>query len=151
MRRVEHNFDSTQAEQYLSALFEPSSDSLIELRPIAPDADGATKGTFHDSVPDVLRAVEKAAQRGMNVFVGVAPRRTAANGKKTNLRAAPALWIDFDGDLAELDRLLQPFQFKPSLVVHTGGGAHVYWKLEEPFALDTEEQITRFECALKGR
>lgn len=45
--------------------------------------------------------------------------------KKTLVEGSLVAWLDFDGDFP-LD-----FHAKPSLIVSTGGGYHVYWKLKD--------------------
>ena len=143
------DFDRAQAEQHLQLLFPDELSGLIELRLIVPDAQGARR-TFHTSVDSVLHKIEPMVERTINVYVGVATRRSAKDGSKANLADARVLWLDYDGNPAELRCKLGAFSLPPSLIVHSGGGAHAYWLLCEPFALLSEEQITRFEHVLKG-
>jgi DNA primase catalytic subunit len=32
--------------------------------------------------------------------------------------------------------LIRAFQFKPTLIVRSGGGFHLYWRLKEPYEKD---------------
>ncbi len=139
--------DALDARQYMRLLFDRVP-GTFELRPIVPD--GAARPTFHASIDSALREISRAAASALNVYVGVASRGSGENGSKLNLRACRALWVDFDGDPGDLDKLLAEFPFQPSLLVHSGAGAHTYWLLEEPFILETAEQRTRFEHVLKG-
>ncbi len=65
-------------------------------------------------------------------------------GKRSEVTLLPALWVDIDlagpghaaanlpGDVDDVVRgLLQPFALDPTLIVHSGGGLHVYWCLAE--------------------
>ena len=67
-------------------------------------------------------------------YFGVATR-DGAGGKKENIVHFPALWadVDFKNTPREIAwDLLKKFPFKPSAIVKSGGGAHVYFFLKEP-------------------
>jgi putative DNA primase/helicase len=75
-------------------------------------------------------------------YFGVATRRTKVNGKLENCGWLAALFVDIDFQTApahpntlpedQSRRLLSGFPLEPSIVVHTGGGLHVYWLLKAP-------------------
>jgi putative DNA primase/helicase len=144
-------FDVEQARIHLQALFDRVPD-LIEVRAIL---DGTLpERSFHATIDSALVEIEKAAESKRNVYVGLATRRSNANGTRENLSSARALWADCDfkeeGDREAHEVALEGFPFPPSLRVFSGGGEHVYWILEEPFSLDTTESVKRFENTLKG-
>jgi replicative DNA helicase len=68
-----------------------------------------------------------------NLFFGVATRN--GGGTKEHVVNIPAVWND--GDFKQTPRevladKLKHFPFKPSIIVKSGGGVHLYWLLKEP-------------------
>ena len=95
-------------------------------------------------------------QTGRNIYFGVGLRRKRS-GKKGDVLAIPALWVDLDGKdfsqgkpeaLAALDRL--PADLSPSMVLDSGHGIHAYWLLEPAVALNGNGEIERVERTLRG-
>ncbi len=78
-----------------------------------------------------------AGHQGWDVYYGTCPRKDESSGRETNLRDLPGLWLDFDfkdfdaGGI-EVMEILDGFAHPPSLLVHSGGGIHAYWKFERP-------------------
>ncbi len=71
---------------------------------------------------------------GENLYFGVATR-DGKGGKKENIVEIPAVWSDIDFKETPKDDLgknLKRFPFKPSVIILSGGGAHLYWLLKEP-------------------
>ena len=64
----------------------------------------------------------------------------------------PSLWCDVDTEFLgeeaknEIRQRYQDFPLKPSILLNSGGGIHIYWKLKTPV---TKEEIPRVENALK--
>lgn len=130
-----------QAVSFCAALL--SGDDLIEIRTVwmdmGPDGKPRKKGKG-----EFLRAsdmasegtvglVNRAISQGRNVYVGVNPHKNAG-GTDEDIGLARCLFADFDGcspidavALAE-ERGLPP----ASLVVSSGHGAHLYWRLLVP-------------------
>jgi len=84
-----------------------------------------------------------------NVYFGAATRK-GKGGSKNYALEIPALWVDIDWKdfkrgKAEAMRLLKRFPLKPSIVVFTGHGMHVYWILQKP-----EKATSEIEGYLKG-
>jgi len=149
-------FDAVQAREYLEMLFpQPLVDGeRIEVRLIKPDVHGADC-TFAVGIEEALSTIATGVMWHRNVYVGVATRRSDRSGKKDNLRAVRALWLDRDGLLdagareaheVAIERFLRP----PSFRVWSGGGEHDYWLLEEPLDLSDAEMVRRLEYVLKG-
>jgi len=71
------------------------------------------------------------------VWVGVAPRRPdpktgELGGRKVNVAPARVLWVDCDlKDSPDAAERLRSFQPAPHMVVHSGGGYHAYWLLDQ--------------------
>lgn len=106
----------------------------------------------------VEKAAEGAAwavrQRG-HVYFGVATR-DGKGGGKDNIVSIPAVWSDVDFKTTpreELRETARRLPFRPSLVVSTGGGFHLYWLLRKPAAredLPTVEAVNRRLAELVG-
>jgi hypothetical protein len=76
-------------------------------------------------------------------YFGVATR-DGKGGTKENIVNVPAVWIDADfkeTPRKELYKRLKQFPFSPSIIVKSGGGAHMYWCLDEPVGKDEIERI----------
>jgi hypothetical protein len=81
-----------------------------------------------------------------NVYIGVATRRTATTGKLENCAELWNLFVDLDfKTVAEPDARarLAVFPLPPTLVVHSGGGFHVYWHLREPLRFPADADVAR--------
>jgi len=145
------------AKEFLSLLFNGGGAVWVDVRAIKPDANNPKRIPCR-TMDQALDAIAK--HEAVNVYVGVASRATGSTaplaGGKTNLLATRALWVDVDGlppgnDREEyLGKTLEGFRLPPSFVVDSGGGLHLYWLLEEPTSLATEEERDHLECILRG-
>ena len=73
-----------------------------------------------------------------NLFFGVATR-DGVGGKKENIINIPTVWCDFDFKVTSkniLTEKLSNFPYKPSIIILTGGGVHLYWRLVEATGKD---------------
>ncbi len=93
---------------------------------------------------------------GENVYFGVGTR-DGKGGRKENLVAIPALWVDLDFKDASEEKILsklKTFPLKPSAIVRTGGGFHAYWLLRTPCPLSAipvvEDYLRRIAAYLGG-
>ncbi len=151
--QLEHQAE--QRAQFLGLLYGELKGS-IDLRFIEPD--GPTTRIPAPSIDAALTIITDHAEMLENVYCGVATRVTGSidkgAGGKANLQSVAALWVDVDhdqgGDREVFEAELERFKFPPSLRVWSGNGEHVYWLLEEPFDLTTEQARTCFENILKG-
>ena len=90
--------------------------------------------------------------QGHNVFFGVGLRSSDLGpwdrGAKKDVVALPGFWLDVDlagpGHAgtnlptsidAVVEKVLAPFGVPPSLVVHSGGGLHVYYLFDKPIVV----------------
>ena len=126
----------------------------IELRAWGADKR-AVERHFARSVADAERIVAELVRRRLNVFVGIALRRTPDSGRKDNLLCVSAFWADIDdltdiGAREEFEIRLADFPHTPSITVWSGGGLHCYWCLREPYDLTTPERVAYFEARLRG-
>jgi len=88
----------------------------------------------------VARQVKRAEATKANVFFGVCPR--FGTGGKYDLawqiRVVRTLWADVD-DCAvgeSLQRCEKAGLPRPSIIVNSGNGVHLYWLLSEPYLID---------------
>jgi len=87
-----------------------------------------------------------------NIFFGVAARQSAGDGSLVNCGALGALFVDLDfkgTPEAEARAKLDRFLIKPSVVVFSGGGLHVYWFLREPIDLQAPGEAERVKELLR--
>jgi hypothetical protein len=88
----------------------------------------------------VQRLLSLAAQDRLNLFFGVCPR---VGGKGQfdlawQIRTVRCLWSDIDHVTVDeagqrVDKAGLP---RPSIIVNSGNGAHLYWLLDEPYLID---------------
>jgi putative DNA primase/helicase len=84
-----------------------------------------------------------------DLYFGVATR-DAGGGKKENIVEIPAVWVDVDFkdiDQAEAERRLNEFPIKPTVIVESGGGLHIYYVFKEPCGKDDIDQC---EAVMRG-
>jgi hypothetical protein len=101
-------------------------------------------GTWHptpERLSRVLRQVgARSAGEKTNVFYGVCPRIGGSGryDQAWQIRTARVLWADIDD--CTVDKALKRIEAAglpvPSIIVASGNGAHVYWRLAEPYLID---------------
>lgn len=147
----------SSAQPFFAALYAGQSGTL-ELRTVPLDPasaeDRRIAATYRDFVPVTNGAVDmtrvdrflaRTASRRMAAYFGVALRTPDAvqdrKGDAAHCQTLTALFVDADykylGE-AETRRRLAQFPLSPSIVVCSGGGLHVYWRLREPIDLRTD-------------
>ncbi len=118
---------------------------LIELRALPQ----VRRTTFRLEEPgEAQRFIAQNAHQ--NIYVGVALRRPGGGGGEACL-ALPALFVDIDFKLTPRDQAraaVRRSPLKPSVVVRSGGGVHLYWLLREP--MDLPEEAPRAKALLRG-
>lgn len=75
---------------------------------------------------------------------------------KTTLKAASGLYVDLDdslfGDKIALDLINKTLTRaripEPTMVIHTGGGWHVYWLFNSLYYINNREDIARYESVV---
>ena len=126
-----------QHVEHVAALFEPGD--LIEIRAIRPGQDGRN-ATERDYVrasdfatPGVAKLLDRLRNQQYNVYVGANPR-LRAGGKSSDVAFARCLFADFDNTTPEqaAQAAANAGLPEPTLIVATGHGAHLYWRLSEP-------------------
>lgn len=144
----------SDARRYLNALF-AGVDGFIDIRLFTANNSKRVVAKTIDHADKII--TREANHLGVNVHPGVATRITGGTSKgeggKDNLQAVGAVWVDIDykaeGDAERLEKKL-PALPPVSMRVHSGGGVHLYWLLDEPYKLEAPEAVERFENVLKG-
>lgn len=130
-----------QLRIYAQVVFEP--DDIVEVRFIWPDREAKRKCLSHWFRADELAGshaasvLEKYNIDGWGVYVGANPRTERGGKKATDVAFAHCLFADLD-DQTDVEivreRLRECGLPEPSLVILSGHGVHVYWRLESPLA-----------------
>jgi hypothetical protein len=103
--------------------------------------DGRRQG-FFATIEELAQAVIKLDQRGNNTYFAISSFIEKANRKQENVRATKVIALDVDcgtakpypswkEGLAALGAFVQELKLPKPMVVHSGGGLHVYWVLRE--------------------
>lgn len=146
---------------YFDTLFEP--DDLIELRLISNwDQDGkrrsAVKHTCFDRARNFTTEVVSDVadlcgntRTALNVHCGVCPR-AGEGGKSADIRVARSLWSDLDHiGPAEAVALVRRKKLPaPTLVVDSGHGTHLYWRLIEATHFASDDDRAAFQSVVAG-
>ena len=123
------------AAHFFQCWFRGIADGLVELR---YKRDGRMIQEFSslDSLPNMAHRSVDLSSKGAEVYYGVSTRY-GRKGRKENVAQVPGFFADLDfdrfdaGGIEAMERL-DGFKPKPTNVIHTGAGCHVYWKLREP-------------------
>jgi RepB DNA-primase N-terminal domain len=103
-------------------------------------------GFNHPSGLDELIASAGRHNRTSDVYMGVCLRRSqwelGKRGTEDLALSSNVVWLDIDFaedghkgktiPKLQAHKMVQEFKNKPSIIVRTGGGVHVYWLLKEP-------------------
>lgn len=120
---------------FFRALYE-NCEALVEFRPI-PGRSEFFPQHLYETPHHVVRYC--AQNKGRNLYFGVGTR-DGEGGRKRNLVEIPAVWADIDFKDTPPQRIrenITAFPFRPSMAVHSGGGYHLYWVLQEPAGRDS--------------
>jgi hypothetical protein len=139
--------DFNQIETF-SGLVHGKLGGLIDVR--AFSSDGRFQRAQQIFAEDINESKEFIrANIDKNICCGIASR-IGEDGSKKGCGEIPGLWVDIDfKDLPNGDEdaiaLIEKFPLKPSLVVWSGHGLHLYWLFHDPVPASLE-----IECYLKG-
>lgn len=122
-----------QAKTFLEMLFEPGE--TFEVRTKTQEQKGTTQfwlnyskiGQFVDWHLDIHKTHKR------HVWVGVGPRDRVGS---TNPACNRALWVDLDASVITDERMEEVLEQSslptPTMVVWSGNGYHLYWRLASP-------------------
>ncbi len=142
-------------QEFLEALFPDLKDEFIEVR-LIHSTNKPVQTHFYSSIKELIahQSIIDECSKSFNIYFGVCPR-SKKEGNKQSVKIVWCLWADLDakdftgGKQEILDRL-KSFPIPPTIVVDSGNGFHVYWRLKEAFAINTTEDITKIEAYLKA-
>jgi len=105
-----------------------------------------------NQITDVDSAVQEY-NNTLNVYFGLGTRRNILPGKQRGtageVSVLPGFWMDFDSsdgnhneknipNRDELQTFIFSLPWKPSLIVNSGGGFHVYWLFDQAYIIKNE-------------
>lgn len=120
------------APEFLSLIWPQTllRNETLELRAIKR-SDKTISRRFLRNQSDFLKTA-KSFGAGWDIYFAVCTRY-GQGGKKIDCMRTSCVWVDFD-NVKELPNFKE---VKPDIVVHSGGGFHVYWLLESPVFVRT--------------
>jgi hypothetical protein len=145
-------FATSPAGNYFCALF--NDDDHVSFRPTETwnevGADGRpkkksrvvykeAKAVNAKTLYFVRRRLLDVCQRERaNDFVGVCPRVGLKHEKAWQIRVVRCLWSDVDNctPAEAIERCKKAGVLRPSIIVNSGNGVHLYWLLAEPYLID---------------
>jgi hypothetical protein len=139
-------FDAMRHERdtFFAALFgqcAPYNEACITLTAIHPDGKHPHPSRhirISDSraLHDALRDLDDANRQGWGAFAAIGLRRPGLSrwqrGRAEDAIALPAVFVDIDDPSSNTLMRLRQFKPRPSCIIHSGGGYHAYWWLEQP-------------------
>ena len=115
-----------EREQFFTALFKKTKHS-IELRALPSKRRRFIDNNNYQDIEALIKD-----KKNENLYFGVCTRENG-DGTKNGCRELTALWIDIDKkSLEEVNEMLEEFPYKPTAIVCSGNGYHLYWILKEP-------------------
>lgn len=86
-----------------------------------------------------------------NVYIGIF-ERNRKKGDKNSVTKTNALFLDFDNtDIDTIMYKIDMFQLpQPSMIVNSGHGYHMYWKLEKPAGREIERVLKALQVKLNA-
>lgn len=87
-----------------------------------------------------------------NVYVGVYERRNKGSGKTGNCTKTNVVYLDIDNQTHEqlMLKIKENGLPRPSMIVHSGNGYHVYWRLDKPAGHELKPIIDKLASILKA-
>lgn len=95
---------------------------------------------------------------GQHQYVTVALFNNKDKRRKTTVKATSGLYVDLDDSLFNgdgrialdlINKTLTKARIpEPTMVIHTGGGWHVYWLFNSLYYINGDEDITRYESVI---
>jgi hypothetical protein len=146
---VQRNVET--ATRFLTSLF--AENQLVLFRPIETWTEAGRKRSrvdyhrtcYRAAVPDLLKLtildqIQSAEEQRVNLFFGVCPR-LGDKGRfdlAWQIRTVRAMWTDIDHVTVNeaLERVAKAGLPRPSIVVNSGNGAHLYWLLDQAYLID---------------
>ena len=127
-----NNLTPRNMKYFLDTLYSKCTKGFIEIREIASQGK-----VNREWIPVTERDISPFPDDA-NVYFGVATR-IQGKGDKGSIEEIPAVWVDIDlktaTDRDKVDNLIANFPLKPTIVVNSGHGCHIYFGLNKPAVL----------------
>lgn len=132
--------NSSDFERFLAAIFEPTD--IVEIRAIYTKKDVASDRkltavqTWHacSELPGAFESLQRHNEERC-IYAGINPRTRMGGGASSDVALARCLFVDFDGGVTPEQATAKAHAAglpSPTVVVSSGHGTHLYWRLEEP-------------------
>lgn len=151
------HYDANAGKAFLCAWRNGSADSFCETRIFkeiqeGEKKEGPTARLWFTEAGEETDLVQRHVRRGEHVYIGVAARREN-EGDKKGLLYTDYVWAEMDfkeyaGGEQEARARLAAYDKAPTMIVHSGGGLHVYYRIEQ-HDLTTEAGRLLLERVLK--
>jgi archaellum biogenesis ATPase FlaH len=146
--------NTDHARQWLEFVFGGLA-GWIDLRAIDPDQKQPPENEFVRTTGEALAWCERWDGRGRNLYAGLARRGEAKNergkldGGEGNLLGCQVLWADLDdGDREDQLARARSFPVRPSMMVDSGGGLHLLWRLDVPIECASDPASRTHLCSV---
>lgn len=152
--------DPIGAREFLSVIW-GEREGVAELTYIA-DKTISFGFTYPISLDAVITSAKNHSGK-VNSYFGVCLRKPGTRigfydekghrGKEVDALSSTCVWADIDFKVVpeeEVRKLLKEFPLKPSIVVKSGGGVHVYWLLKKISEGDELKKVKDVNRALHG-
>ena len=130
-------------EEFLAGMF---GTSVSTERRLALFTVPERRARFFGDIPSACKVASKLSET-QNVYfgMGLIQGTPTGRGKQEDIAGIAALWADVDfageahagkalpADDADFQQLLAELPLRPSLIVDSGHGRHLYWLLQEPW------------------
>ncbi|MBL8812524.1 MAG: DUF3987 domain-containing protein [Planctomycetaceae bacterium] len=140
-------------EDFLAGMF---GTSISTERRLALFTVPERRARFFGDLESAGKVASKLAE-SQNVYfgVGLIQGTPAGRGKQEDIAGIVALWadVDFVGDAhtgkslptdeSDFERLLAELPLRPSMIVDSGHGRHLYWLLHEPWLFTDDSERTQ--------
>lgn len=131
--------EKMQLQIYSQLVFEPADD-IVELRLIKAGEKPVQRWVTAKELPGQTEMLERYNQNDFNIYAGTNPRKAPGLSGDEHVKLARSIFADFDhienGDLEPSEFILKKIKEaklpKPTMLIDSGHGIHVYWLLEEP-------------------
>lgn len=149
--------NSQRQQRMFFSFFLDRTEGDLELRAMTWNPDLSEHGGYEKPRGlcrrDMSELIEFASNQPGDAFMGVNTRKPGVlNANKKQILEITCIAVDVDfkrTSREKLERALASFCFKPTLVIFSGNGWHIYWLLTSP-VLRTDETEAYFEQAGKS-
>ena len=140
-------------DRFFNELFKPGD--VVNIRGFGSDVPVSSQNIiWSEDGFAFAEHLDRLLEAGANAGFGVSVRKELeGSGGAENLLHTRAVWVDIDDpDISaeSIDQRAEDNGYRtPHYIIRTGGGVHLYWILDEPHMLDTQEARRDFSKRLK--